>query len=92
MDLKRALDINGRLVLAYMHQQNITDALPDLDDVTPAEAVEAARIAHSMPRRKNPDGSTTLHMRFDRTETVMRSFAYAAFHKERPALVSEEVI
>lgn len=88
MTPERALDINGRLVLAYMHQQNITDALPDLDDVTPAEALEAARIAIDTPGRKNANGTTSIHMKFDRTESVMRSYAYAVFHKERPAALS----
>lgn len=83
MEVERALEINGRLVLAYMHQQNITDALPDLDDVTPAEALEAARIAIDAPGRKNPNGTTSLHMKFESTESVMRSYAYAVFHKTR---------
>ena len=61
MDIERALEINGRIVQAYLHQQGITDDLPDFDDITPAEAIEAARLAIDAPGRKNADGTISIH-------------------------------
>jgi hypothetical protein len=91
VDDDRALEINGKLVMAYMHQQGITDDdVPNLDDVTPAEAIEAARIAADLPGQKQPDGTTLVHMRFEQTESVVRSYAYAVFHTPRPARLAAE--
>jgi hypothetical protein len=56
MTNERAMDINGRLVLAYMVRERLGDnALPDLSDVSLTEAIEASRIAAEMGPKPDPD-------------------------------------
>ena len=52
----RALDINARLVAAYVVKERITDGpLPDLSDVSLTEAIEASRIVSEMTGEANPE-------------------------------------
>ena len=51
MDRARALDINGRLATAYFVAEGITpdNPMPDLSDVTLADAFAACKIVEADP-------------------------------------------
>lgn len=52
----RAIDINRRLVAAYMIRERIADGpIPGLSDVTMTEAVEASKIVAEMGPETDPE-------------------------------------
>ena len=52
----RALDINRRLVMAYMIREHITEGIvPDLSDTSLTEAVEASRMVGEMGPTPDPE-------------------------------------
>lgn len=62
MDRARALDINGRLCTAYFIAEGITpdQRMPDLSDVSLAEAIEACAIVEANPVIAEDAGKKTL--------------------------------
>lgn len=56
MNPDRAIEINERLVMAYMVREKLSDRpLPDLTDVSLTEAIEASKIIEGMEPREDPD-------------------------------------
>lgn len=52
----RALDINKRLVFAYMLRERICDGVvPDLSDTSLTDAIEASRMVAAMGPRPDPE-------------------------------------
>lgn len=59
MDITRARDINARLCTAYFVAEGIMDRpMPDLSDVSLAEALEASRSVAGDIGEVRPDGTT----------------------------------
>ena len=88
MDNARALEINGYLVLAWMHRNDIDVELPDFDGITLADALEAAGIARTIGEQEHEDG-TPIHMSFDQTISVVQSYLYSIYHKKRPEMLAD---
>lgn len=56
MTPERALNINERLVAAYMIRERICEGtVPDLSDVSLTEAIEASKIVAEMGPRSDPE-------------------------------------
>lgn len=64
MDFDRALEINERIVRAYL-ARDIGCPVPDLSDVTIAEAVAATEIVGAHPGRREADGTTRIYVSVD---------------------------
>ena len=71
MDLERAKEINGRLSWAYFVVEGLTDQpMPDLSDVSLADAMEATKLVRDAPHENLPDGG-------QRVECVLEERAIA---------------
>jgi hypothetical protein len=84
LSVEDALEINGRLVIAYLLGCGIGDGpMPDFDDICLIDALDAAEIAYRTPPEHHPDGSQTLHLCITGKEKVISAYVYAIMNKDR---------
>lgn len=81
MDRSRALDINGRLCTAYFVAEGFYPAerMPDLSDVSLAEAIEASAIVDADPVIEKDGDQTTITCHLAE-RAVARTLAAALNH------------
>ena len=77
MTLERAHEINAWIVNAWMIREGVMEAeIPDLREITLANAVEAAQIVQTAGPTRHADGTQTLHCVVDLAK-IPKVFAWA---------------
>lgn len=89
MDRARALDINGRLCWAYFVAEGLTPhkPMPDLSDVSLADAIEASAIIEADPVIDRSDGKQTISCHLAERAIERTLAAAIRFHAVKPCLV-----
>ena len=77
MSPERAHEINGWMVSAFMIREGIMEAeIPDLREITLANAIEATQIVMAAGPTRHADGTQTVHCVVDIAK-IPRLFAWA---------------